>query len=94
MEQLDTYVNILVGGVVVPVIELLKQKYPALNPATKVVLSLVAVTAITYGLNQWVLGNVLTFPQLLDYSFKSQVVAQLVHALYNTNPKPTEEKNG
>lgn len=86
MEQLTNYVNIGIGALVVPLLERLKVKYPNLNPASKVLISLAGVTLITYAVATWILGTPLTVPALLDYSFKSQVVAQLVHALYNTNP--------
>ena len=86
MEQLTNYVNIGIGALVVPLLEMLKRKYPNLNPASKVLISLAGVTAITYAVATWILGTPLPIPDLLDYSFKSQVVAQLVHALYNTSP--------
>lgn len=93
MEQFDYYINLLVGGLVVPLLEWIKVRYPNLNPASKVLVSLAMVTGITLGISQFVLPTPLPFQQVIDYAFKSQVVAQLIHALYNTNPKtPTEVK--
>lgn len=91
MEQFDFYINLLVGGLVVPLLEWIKVKYPNLNPASKVLISLLLVTGITLGISQFMLPTPLPFQQVVDYASTSQVVAQLIHALYNTNPNPPTE---
>lgn len=96
MEQLDYLINIVVGGAMVPALEALKRKYPGMQPISKVAISFAGIFAATYLLANYAFNLNFTLDQVIDFSAKSQVFAQVWHAAYNTVPpwkKATAETN-
>lgn len=96
MEALNTLVAAITGGVIVPIAQWIKKKLPAdIGVAMPAVIALANV-GVVYLLARF-LAPEMTFQDVVNFSFGSNVVSGLVYAAYKKNtsgdepPKPKEE---